>query len=54
MDDSKLTVDWAHRADAWLGELGVAHETRLYPGDHGIPPDMQRDFLAWFERLTQG
>lgn len=51
-DDTKLNVDWAHRADAWLGELGVIHETRLYPGDHGIAPQMQRDFFAWFERLT--
>lgn len=23
--DTKLTVDWAHRADAWLTELGVPH-----------------------------
>ena len=52
-DDSKLPVDWAHRADAWLRQLGVAHETRLYPGDHAIPPAMRDDFLAWFERLTQ-
>jgi len=51
-DDSKLPVDWAHRADAWLTRLGVAHETRLYPGDHGIAPAMQADFLAWFQRTT--
>ena len=50
-EDSKLPVDWAHRADAWLTELGIAHELRLYPSDHGIPPDMQRDFSAWLERL---
>jgi phospholipase/carboxylesterase len=52
-NDSKLSVDWAHRADAWLSELGIPHQTRLYPGDHAIPPDMQHDFFAWFERLTQ-
>lgn len=52
-DDTKLGVDWAHRADAWLSELGVAHETRLYPGGHGIAPSMQDDFFAWFERLTR-
>ncbi|WP_140720659.1 MULTISPECIES: alpha/beta hydrolase [Gammaproteobacteria] len=51
-DDTKLTVDWAHRADAWLSELGIPHETHLYPGDHGIPPAMQKDFLAWFGRLV--
>lgn len=52
-DDSKLSVDWAHRADAWLSELGVPHQTRLYPGDHAVPPSMSQDFLAWFERLTR-
>jgi len=52
-DDTKLTVDWAHRADAWLSELGIPHQTRLYPGDHGLPPSMLDDFFAWFERLTQ-
>jgi len=51
-DDTKLPVDWAHRADAWLTRLGVAHETRLYPGDHGIAPAMRDDFLQWFERVT--
>ncbi|RZA18052.1 MAG: phospholipase [Lysobacteraceae bacterium] len=47
-DDSKLAVDWAHRADAWLTRLGIGHETRLYPGDHAITAQMQADFLAWF------
>lgn len=52
-DDSKLPVDWAHRADAWLTGLGIPHETHLYPGEHGIPDAMQHDFLAWFDRVTQ-
>lgn len=52
-DDSKLPVDWAHRADTWLTDLGVAHETRLYPGDHGISQVMQKDFASWFEKLTR-
>lgn len=51
-DDTKLTIDWAHRADAWLTRLGIPHETRLYPGDHGIPHAMQDDFLAWFEQVA--
>lgn len=51
-DDTKLSVDWAQRADAWLTELGVPHETQLYPGDHGVSPAMQHDFLAWFRRLA--
>ncbi|UHQ24879.1 phospholipase [Lysobacter sp. 5GHs7-4] len=52
-DDSKLPVEWAHRAEAWLSELGVAHETRVYPGDHAIAPAMAADFHAWFARLTR-
>ena len=51
-EDTKLTVDWAHRADTWLTELGVPHEMHLYMGDHAISPAMQADFLAWVERLT--
>lgn len=52
-DDTKLTVDWARRADAWLTDLGVPHETHLYPGDHGIAPAMQDDFFAWFESIAK-
>lgn len=52
-DDSKLPVDWAHRADAWLTDLGVPHETHLYAGDHGIPQAMQDDFFDWFQRVTE-
>lgn len=48
---TKLPVDWAHRADEWLTELSVPHETRLYAGDHGIPQAMQDDFLGWFRNI---
>lgn len=51
-DDSKLPVAWAQRADDWLSRLDIPHETRLYPGDHGIAPGMQADFLAWFAGVT--
>ena len=51
-DDSKLPVDWAHRADAWLTALGIEHQTQLYAADHRIPPAMQDDFFAWLERST--
>lgn len=50
-DDTKLPVDWAYRADAWLEQLGVPHVTRLYAGDHGIPRSMQDDFLDWFRQV---
>lgn len=45
--DSKLPVVWAQRADQLLNDLGVQHQTRLYPIDHGISAAMQSDFLAW-------
>ena len=45
--DTKLPVIWARRSDQWLSELNVAHETHIYPIDHGISPAMQTDFLEW-------
>lgn len=50
-DDAVLPVAWAHRADAWLEQLGVPHALHLYAGDHGIVPTMARDFLAWHGSL---
>lgn len=50
--DAKLPVQWAHRADAWLSELGVAHETRLYPAAHEVTPAMADDFLLWLDRVV--
>jgi phospholipase/carboxylesterase len=52
-DDTKLPVAWAHRSDTWLANLGVPHETRLYPGDHGISLAMWVDFASWFAELTR-
>jgi phospholipase/carboxylesterase len=45
--DSKLPVLWAQRAEALLSQLGVAHNSRRYPIDHGISAAMQADFLQW-------
>jgi phospholipase/carboxylesterase len=45
--DATLPVHWAHRSDALLTGLGVPHELRLYPMDHGISASMQADFVAW-------
>lgn len=45
--DTKLPVTWAQRSDQWLSELDVAHETHIYPIDHGISPAMHADFLEW-------
>lgn len=49
--DSKLPVEWAHRAHAWLDELGVNHTLNLYPIDHGISAAMHADFLRWWNGL---
>jgi phospholipase/carboxylesterase len=49
--DSKLPVQWAHRSDKLLNELGVDHWLRLYPVDHGISADMHADFLQWIKAL---
>ena len=45
--DNTLPVHWAHRSDALLTQLGVAHSLKLYPMDHGISAEMQADFVAW-------
>lgn len=45
--DEKLPVDWAHRASAWLTDLRVPHELRLYPAGHALGAAMQADFLSW-------
>lgn len=47
--DTKLPVTWAQSSDQLLTELGVEHQTRLYPIDHGISPAMQADFLGWLQ-----
>ncbi|MEO8119512.1 MAG: alpha/beta hydrolase-fold protein [Rhodoferax sp.] len=45
--DSKLPVMWARRADSLLAELGIVHETRLYPMGHEINAAVASDFLHW-------
>jgi phospholipase/carboxylesterase len=45
--DTTLPPAWADRSDAWLGELGVAFESRRYPAGHELTPDMARDFRTW-------
>ena len=49
--DSKLPVEWAQRAHAWLDELEVSHALLLYPIDHSISAPMQADFLRWLAAL---
>lgn len=45
--DTVLPVVWAERTIALLSSLGVAHEARRYPADHGISAAMQADFVRW-------
>lgn len=49
--DSKLPVQWAHKSDQWLNDLGVAHELRLYPMDHTISAQSHQDFIRWLVTL---
>lgn len=50
--DTTLPVSWAQRSDQWLSELGVAHQTRLYPIGHTISLAMKADFLSWLGDIT--
>jgi phospholipase/carboxylesterase len=49
--DSKLPVDWAHKAHACLENAGVQHALHLYPIDHTISDAMHADFLQWLNTL---
>lgn len=49
--DNKLPLDWAQRAHAWLDDLGVRHELKLYPIGHSISAEMHADFLHWLSGL---
>lgn len=51
--DSKLPVMWAQRAEALLSQLGVTHNSRRYPIDHGISVAMQVDFLQWLDGVLE-
>ncbi len=48
--DRTLPVSWAQRADAWLTELAVSHETHIYPIGHEISLAEQADFQGWLAR----
>lgn len=52
-EDTKLPVEWANRADKWLSDLGIAHDTCLHPGDHGISKAMLADFTSWFDKVLR-
>jgi phospholipase/carboxylesterase len=51
--DSKLPLAWAERGEAWLDALGVAHDLRLYDGDHGLSAAMAADFAHWSQSLLE-
>lgn len=51
VDDDKLPLVWAERADALLDKLGVARALRLYPGGHQITGEMRADFTDWANTL---
>jgi phospholipase/carboxylesterase len=49
--DNTLPVAWAHRSDAWLTELGVPHQFKLYRMGHSVGPSIHADFLNWLATL---
>jgi phospholipase/carboxylesterase len=51
--DDKLRVAFANHADAWLTELGVQHETHIYPIGHSLSADVVRDFSSWLSRQIE-
>jgi phospholipase/carboxylesterase len=48
--DAVLPIDWAEEADAWLGRIGVAHETHYYDMAHEIIGEELADFSKWLTR----
>jgi phospholipase/carboxylesterase len=49
--DNKLPVSWAQKADAWLSQLNVRHETHLYNMGHEITAEEIEDFVQWLKPL---
>jgi phospholipase/carboxylesterase len=49
--DNKLPVSWAQKADAWLSQLNVRHETHLYNMAHEITAEEIEDFVQWLKPL---
>ncbi|EDZ99350.1 phospholipase/Carboxylesterase [Burkholderia sp. H160] len=51
--DDKLRIGFAHHADGWLTDLGVQHETHIYPIGHSLNADVIRDFSSWLSRQIE-
>lgn len=49
--DNKLPVSWAEKADSWLTQLDVRHETHLYDMGHEITAEEVTDFVRWLESV---
>lgn len=52
-DDNKLPVSWAEKADAWLTQLNVQHETHLYDMGHEITAEEVNDFVRWLKPVLK-
>ena len=48
--DDKLPVALAAQSDARLTQLGVPHDTRLYPVGHALSADIVDDFSSWVDQ----
>lgn len=49
--DDKLPITWAERAHAWLHQLGVKHELKLYDMGHTLATEELEDFNHWLAKL---
>lgn len=53
LEDGKLPVSWAHKADTWLTQLDVTHQTHLYNMEHEITAEEMSDFTLWLRPLLK-
>ena len=51
--DSTLPLDWAHRAEVQLRDLGVAFESHVYDMGHEIIEREIVDFVQWLNRVLR-
>lgn len=47
--DQVIPVEWARKAPAVLGELGISNVYKEYPVGHGVAPQNFYDFKKWLE-----
>ncbi|MBS0308405.1 MAG: phospholipase [Proteobacteria bacterium] len=54
VSDSKLTIEFARKAQSQLTAASVRLAYHEYPADHELTPAMQRDFHDWLQQQIDG